>query len=49
VLRRTNPLLWGENVLPGPSELLQRHMLPTFFGMLRRLHMLPARLILLRQ
>jgi hypothetical protein len=47
VLFCTNPLLWGR-VLPGPPDLLQRHMLPTFFGMLRRHNMLPARLLLLR-
>jgi len=44
----TNRLLWGAKVLPGPPELLQRHMLRTFFGMLRRHNMLPARLLLLR-
>jgi hypothetical protein len=44
----TNPLLWGDHVLPRPPELLQRRMLPAFFGMLRRQNMLPARLLLLR-
>ena len=44
----TNPVLWGEIVLSRPSELLQRHLLLTFFGMLRRHNLLPARLLLLR-
>ncbi len=45
----TNPLLWGDRVLPRTPELLQRHMLRTFCGMLRRQNMLPAGLLLLRQ
>jgi hypothetical protein len=48
MLRCTNPLLWRALVLPGAPELLQRHLLPAFFGMLRRPNLLPARVLLLR-
>ncbi len=44
----TNPLLWGDQMLPRAPALLQRRMLRAFFGMLRRHNLLPARLLLLR-